>query len=70
MRYLSAIFQSKLVAQMVKHLPAMQETRARSLAGKDPLEKGIETHSLILAWRIPWAEEPAGLQSMRSQSQT
>ena len=52
---------------MVKNLPAMQETLVRSLGGEDPLEKEMETHSSILAWRIPWAEEPGGLQSMGSQ---
>ena len=52
---------------MVKNLPAMQETRVRSLGREDPLEKGMATHSSILAWRIPWAEEPCGLQSMGSQ---
>ena len=56
-----------LVAQMVKNLPAMQETWVRSLGQEDPLEKGMATHSTILAWRIPWTEEPGGLQSMRSQ---
>ena len=53
-----------LVAQMVKTLPAMQETWVRSLGQKDPLEKGMATHSSILAWKIPWTEEPCGLQSM------
>ena len=48
---------------MVKDLPAVQETRVRSLGGDDLLEQGIETHSSILAWRIPWTEEPGGLQS-------
>ena len=52
---------------MVKNLPAMQETLVRSLGGEDPLEKEMETHFSILAWRIPWAEEPGGLQSMGSQ---
>ena len=47
-----------LVAQMVKNLPAMQETWIRSLGQEDTLEKGMATHSRILAWRIPWAEEP------------
>ena len=56
------------MAQMVKSLPAMQETHARSLDQEDPLEKGMETHSNIPAWRIPWAEEPGGLQSMELQS--
>ena len=46
------------------------ETWVQSLDGKDPLEEGIATHSSILAWRIPWTEEPGGLQSMGSQSQT
>ena len=58
---------SSLVAQTVKNLPAMQETRVRSLGWEDPLEKGVATHSSILAWRIPWTEEPGGLQSMGSQ---
>ena len=52
---------------MVKNLPAMQETRVRSLGQENPLEKGMETHSSILAWGIPWTEEPGGLQSMGSQ---
>ena len=55
------------VAQMVKNLPAMQEVRAQSLGWEDPLEKGMATHSTILAWRIPWTEEPGGLQSTGSQ---
>ena len=58
------------VAQTVKNLPAMQETqvmRVWSLVWEDPLEKGTATHSSILAWRIPWTEEPGGLQSMGSQ---
>ena len=50
-----------LVAQIVKNLPAMWETQVRPLGGKDPLEKGLETHSSILAWKIPWTEEPGGL---------
>ena len=52
---------------MVKNMPAMQETWVRSLGWEDPLEKGMATHSSILAWRIPWTEEPRGLQSMGSQ---
>ena len=48
----------------------MQETQVQSLAGEDPLEKGMAAHSSILAWRIPWTEEPGGLQSMGSQSGT
>ena len=55
------------MAQRVKHLPAMRETRVRSLGREDPLEKERATHSSILAWRIPWTEEPGGLQSMGSQ---
>ena len=56
-----------LVAQMVKRLPAMQETWVRSLGQEDPLEKEMATHSSILAWKIPWTEEPGGLQSTGSQ---
>ena len=52
---------------MVKNLPAMQEIRVPSLGWEDPLEKGMATHSSILACRIPWTEEPGGLQSMGSQ---
>ena len=52
---------------MVKNLPAKQETWVGSLGQEDPLEKGKATHSSILAWRIPWTEEPGGLQSMGSQ---
>ena len=58
------------MAQSVKTLPAMQElqeTRVQSLGREDPLEKGMATHSSGLAWRIPWTEEPGGLQSMGSQ---
>ena len=55
-----------LVAQMVKNLPAMWEMQVQSLGREDPLEKGMATHSSSLAWRIPWTEEPGGLQSMRS----
>ena len=56
-----------MVVQMVKYPPAMQETWVRSLGQEDPLEKGMATHSSILAWRIPWTEEPDALQSMGSQ---
>ena len=52
---------------MVKNLSAMQETRVRSLGWEDPLVKGMATHSNILAWKIPWTEEPGRLQSMGSQ---
>ena len=59
---------ASLVAQRVKNLPAMQETRVRSLDQEDPLEKGMAIHSSVLARRIPWTEEPGGLQSMGLQS--
>ena len=59
---------SFLVAKTIKNLPAMQETWVRSLGQKDPLGKGMATHSSILTWRIPWTEEPGGLHSMGSQS--
>ena len=59
--------QNSLVAQTVKNPPAVQETWAQSLSWEDPLEKGMATHSSILAWRTPWTEEPGGLQSMGSQ---
>ena len=52
---------ASLVAQMVKNLPAMWETWVQSLSWEDPLKKGMTTHSSILAWRIPWTEEPGGL---------
>ena len=62
---------ASLVAQMVKNLPAVQATSVWSLDQEDPLEKGMATHSSILAWRIQWTEEPGGLESMESQkSQT
>ena len=61
------IARASLVAQMVKNLPAMQDARIRSLGWEDPLEKGMATHSSILAWRIPRTEESGGLQSMGSQ---
>ena len=56
-----------LVAQTVKCLPTMWETRVQSLGWEDPLEKEMATHSSILAWRIAWTEEPGGLQSTGSQ---
>ena len=58
---------ASLVAQTVKNPHAMQETWVRSLSWEDPLEEGMATHSSILAWRIPWTEEPGGLQSMGLQ---
>ena len=56
-----------LVAQIVKNPPAMQETGVRSLSQEDPLEEEMATHSSLLAWRIPWTEEPGGLHSTGSQ---
>ena len=58
------------MAQWVKNLPAMQETRVRSLGQRDPLEEEMTTHSSILAWEIPWTKEPGRLQSIGLQSQT
>ena len=58
------------MTQMVKSLPAVQETQVQSLGQEDPLEKDMATHSRILAWEIPWTEGPGGLQSMGSQSDT
>ena len=58
---------ASLVAQMVKNLPAMQETWVLSLGWEDPLEQEMATHSSVLAWRILWTEEPGGLQSVGSQ---
>ena len=55
------------MAQMINNLPAMQETQVLSLGQEDPLEKKMATHSSILAWRIPWTEEPGELQSRGSQ---
>ena len=69
MVYLKSTFfwWTSLVAQMVNRLPTMQETRVQSLGQGDPLEKEMATHSSILAWKIPWTEEPGRLQSMGSQ---
>ena len=58
---------ASLVAQMVKNLPATQETWVQSLCWEDPLEKEMAPHSSILAWRIPWIEEPGGLLFMGSK---
>ena len=57
-------YRTSLLAQRVKNLPAVQETQVRSLGWEDPLEKEMATHSSILAWRMPWTEEPGGRQSM------
>ena len=67
LRYEPYCARASLIAQSVKNLPAMQETRVRFLGREDPLEKEMATHSSILAWRIPWTEEPGRLQSMGSQ---
>ena len=61
------IYMDSLMAQQVKNLPAMQGTLVGSLSREDPLEKEVATHSSILAWRIPWTEEPGGLQPKGSQ---
>ena len=61
------IIGASLVAQRLKHLPAMQGTWVRSMGREDSLEKEMATHSSILAWEIPWMEEPGGLHSMGSQ---
>ena len=63
----TVFFLASLMTQIVKNLPAMQETRVCSLGQEDPLEKGMAIHSSTLAWRIPWTEEPGGLQSMGSR---
>ena len=60
-------YRASLVAQIVKNLPAMQETWVPSLGQEDPLEKEMATHSSILVWKIPWTEELAGLQTMGLQ---
>ena len=63
-----SMFWASLVAQLAKNPPAMWETWVQSLVWEDPLEEGMAAHPSILAWRIPWTEEPGGLQSMGSQS--
>ena len=55
------------MAQMIKNLPGVQETQVQSVGWEDPQEKGMAAHASILGWRIPWTEEPGGLQSMGSQ---
>ena len=65
--FLSSLGVNILVAQVVKNPPAMQETQVRSLGREDALEKGMTTHSSILAWKIPRTEEPGGLQFMGSK---
>ena len=66
-RLSTLVFLASLVAQLVKNMPAMPETWVPSLGWEDPLEKEMATHSSILAWKIPWAEELGRLQSMGSQ---
>ena len=61
MNHFCSLNGAPLAVQMVKKLPEMQETLVRSLDQEDPLEEGMATHSSILAWRIPWTEEPGGL---------
>ena len=63
----TTLCRASLVAQTVKNLSAMQETMDQSLGQEDPLEKEMAIHSNVLAWRIPWTEEPGGLQSIASQ---
>ena len=65
---LKSVLRASLLAQMVKNLPAIQETQVQSLGQEDPLEEEMATYSSILAWRIPWTEKPGGLQSMGSQT--
>ena len=65
-KFLSSIQTASLKAQLVNHLPAMQETQVRFLGREDPLEKEMATHSNVLAWRIPGTGEPGGLPSMGS----
>ena len=65
--FLPPLSQASLVAQRLKHLPAVQETYVQSLGQEDPLEKEMPIHPSILAWKIPWTEEPSGLQSTWSQ---
>ena len=66
-RYYYLLTGASLVAQLVKNLPAVQETQVQSLGWEDPLEKEMATHSSILSWKISWTEEPGVLQSMGSQ---
>ena len=61
---------ASLMAQLIRNLPAMQETSVQSLGQEDPLEKEMATHSSTLAWKVPWMKEPGRLESMGSQSQT
>ena len=67
---MSPLYSASLVAQTVKCLPAMRETQVWFLGLEDPLKKEMATHSSMVAWKIPWMEEPDKLESMGSQSQT
>ena len=67
MKFIVVVVWASLVAQTVKRLPAMWETRVQSLGQEDPLEKEMATHSSTLAWKIPWTEEPGRVQSIVSQ---
>ena len=60
-------YQASLVAQMVKNVPAVKETQVQTVGWEDPMEKEMAPHSSILAWEIPWTEEPGGLRSLGSQ---
>ena len=64
---LEQVKKNSQLAQMVKNMPAMQETWVQFLGQEDPQEKGMATHSSVLAWRSPWTEKPGGLQSIGSQ---
>ena len=68
MAYLSSSGASQVALVVNKNLPAVQETQVRSLGGEDPLEEDMAPHSSLLAWKIPWTEEPGGLQSIGSQT--
>ena len=65
--FLTSYYRASLVVQMGKNLPARRKTWVRSLGWEDPLEEGMATHSSLLAWRVPWKQEPGGLQAMGSQ---
>ena len=69
-RAVGTVHSAPLVAEMVKNLPSMWDTKVRSLGREIPLKEGMATYSSILAWRSPWTEEPGGLQSLIPQSQT
>ena len=68
--HVARILELVAIPQLVKNLPVVQETQVGSLGQEDPLEKEIGIHSCVFAWKIPWTEEPGGLQSVGSQSQT